>query len=416
MAVVGAGSFIAFVGTIVLGPTLVGAFAALTRPVEGWFTARLARRNSLRNPRRAAATASALTIGVALVALFAIVVSSVKVTVTDAIDSLIGADVVVDANTFGQAGFDPAFLPRVSAVPGVERAVGIELGFATVDGTPTQVIGADMAELTQVVHLDEARGALTDLDPDELAIDTGTAATKGWGLGSVVPTSLADPAAPGATPVRVGAIFDTGGAGSGFGVLMSRDGFNRHFPIQQQTYNQLFVTVVDGASNADVERSLTELVAATYPSAHVRDLEAYKQAQSGLLDVVLSTVGALVVLAIGIAVLGIANTLALSVHERAREIAVLRAVGMTRRQVRATVRWESILFAIQGATTGAALGIAIGWALVSSLTIQGSTLVFAMPWALLLGTIAASIVAGLLAAQLPAIAASRLRPVAALRV
>ena len=414
---VGLGSFLGFVGTIVIGPALVERFAAVARPVEGRFTARLARRNAVRNARRTAATASALTIGVALVALFAIVVSSLKVTVTEAIDTLIGADVVVDSGTFGSTGIDPAFREQVAAIPGVERAVGIELGFATVDGTPTQVIGADLRELTRIVRVDEARGSIADLRDDEVAIDVTTAATKGWKLGSEVPSSLADAGGtPGSTPVKVGAIFDTGGVGNGFGILMSRDGFNSHFPVQQQTDNQLFVTLTDGAVAADVQQRLTGLISATYPSAKVRDLDAYKQAQSGLLDVVLSTVGALVVLAMGIAVLGIANTLALSVHERTREIGMLRAVGTTRRQVQATIRWESILFAVQGAVTGTVLGVAIAWALVRALTIQGSSLLFAMPWALLGGTVVAAVAAGLLAAQLPAVAAARLRPVEALRL
>jgi putative ABC transport system permease protein len=417
LGLVGTGAVVAFVGSIVIGPALVEPLAMIGRPFEGRFTARLARRNAVRNPRRTGATASALTIGVALVALFGIVVASVKVTVTHAIDSLIVADLVIDAGTFGQTGMDPSFLAEVQAVPGVGRAAGIELGFATVAGAPTQVIGADMDQLTPFVHLDEARGALGELGPDEVAVDVTTAATKGWKVGSAIPTSLSDPTHGLArTPVRVGAIFDTGGAGDGLGVLMSTSGFNAHFPVQQQTLNQLFVVATDDADPEAVQQSLTELVGARYPTAHVRDLEAYKHAQSGQLDVVLSTIEALVVLAVGIAVLGIGNTLALSVHERAREIGVLRAVGMSRRQVRATVRWESLLFAVQGAVSGLAIGVAVGWAIVSALTIRGSPLVFAAPWALLAATFLASVGAGLLAAQLPAVIAARRRPVDALRV
>jgi putative ABC transport system permease protein len=246
-----------------------------------------------------------------------------------------------------------------------------------------------------------------------VAVDVTTAATKGWKLGAPVPTSLT---APGAAPVRVGAIFDTGGAGNGFGVVMSTRGFDAHFPVQQQTLNQVFVVVADGADAAEVERGLSSVVAADYPSAAVRDLGSYKHAQSGLLDVVLGAVSGLVVLAIGIAVLGILNTLVLSVHERTREIGVLRAVGMTRRQVRATVQWESMLFVLQGGLTGLALGGTVGWALVSALTIQGSPLVLAVPWALLAATVVASAIAGFLAALAPAAVAARLRPVAALRL
>src|SRR5690606_11625000 len=147
--------------------------------------------------------------------------------------------------------------------------------------------------------------------------------------------------------------------------------------------------------------------ASAFPGAKVLDQQEYKQEQLAFVDQMLGLVYAMLALAIIIALLGIGNTLALSIFERTRELGVLRAVGMTRRQLRSTIRWESVIIAVQGAILGLLIGVFFGWALVAALAEEGLT-TFAIPVASLAWVVVLAAIAGVVAAILPARRASRL--------
>jgi putative ABC transport system permease protein len=186
--------------------------------------------------------------------------------------------------------------------------------------------------------------------------------------------------------------------------LMGVDAFAANYPDQVDV--QVFVKKAPGVPASDALAAV-DGVAAGYPGTDVLDQTEYKEEQMGFVDQMLGLVYALLMLAIIIALLGIGNTLALSILERTRELGVLRAVGMTRRQLRSTIRWESVIIAVQGALLGLVIGVFFGWALVTAMRDEGLT-VFAVPVVNLLVVVLLAALAGVVAAVLPARRAAKL--------
>ena len=244
-----------------------------------------------------------------------------------------------------------------------------------------------------------AAGSLDDLDATHIAVDEATALDQGWEVGDSLPVAFTE---TGEQQLTLAATYDES-------VLLGR--FLVGLPayeanVADQLDAQVFVTFADGVSAAE-GRTVVDRMVEAYPQAEVQDRDEYAAAQTKQMDVILGLIYALLGLAVLIALLGIANTLALSIFERTRELGLLRAVGMTRQQLRATVRWEAVIIALLGTTLGMGLGVVFGWSMVKGLADEGLT-TFRLPLPTLVVVTVISALAGTAAALLPARRAARL--------
>ncbi|MEV6972739.1 ABC transporter permease [Kitasatospora sp. NPDC093806] len=401
VALTAAGAVATLLGVVVLGPVaatvvvrLLGAPLPRLRGMPGV----LAERNAARNPRRTAATASALMIGVTVVSLFTVFGASIKATMDDTVRRTFAGDLAVSAGGFRDGGLSPKLADAVAALPEVERSVGLGRGVARVDGHGRTLDVTDPARLAGLVDLGGVDGSLL-LGTDGLAVSRTEAAKYGWRLGTTLPVRFGD----GAEAVfTVRALYRGGGPAGDY--LVTREAWAPH---QGRDADSLVaVALRDGVSPAAGKAAVARAVA-PFGDPKVETRAEFARSSAEVVDLMLSVVYALLALAVLIALLGIANTLSLAVHERTRELGLLRAVGQTRGQLRAMVRWESVLVALFGTVGGLGLGAFLGWALVRAADSAG-TGSFALPPGRLAVVLLAGLVAGALAGLRPAGRAARL--------
>ena len=405
---IGLGALLVFTGLAVLGPITAPPLARVLGaplPRLRGVTGRLARENARRNPRRTASTASALMIGVGLVVFIAVVAESVKASTTDAIDSSVQGQYVVTTDGFGAAALPTSLAEQLRAVPGVDVAASIRGGFAAIDGDGQFVLAVVPTDIVEVIRFDDVEGSLAEVAGNGVAISADQAADRGLSVGSSVAATFLE---GGSTELVVQAVYETEFPLSGAGWLIDQDLYDRLFPPQQRTDQAVYVLLDDGSSGA-VERARPALdaVVSASPGAELQDLTEYKDAQTAQADQFLLIVYVLLALALVIAIVGVINTLLLSVFERTREIGLLRAVGTSRRQIRGSVRLESVIISLIGTITGVVVGLVFGWALVTALADDGIT-VFAIPTGQLVIMVLVAAAAGVAAAIYPAFRAGRL--------
>lgn len=402
IAMVGLGAAVVFLGVAVLGPVIARPMSRVIGsplPRLKGMPGTLARENAMRNPKRTSATAAALMIGVALVGFITILASSTKASVDASIDKTFTGDFVVDSGAFGSGGLSPALAEELAALPQLDAVSGMRMTAAEVDGSSTMLLGADPATVTEIVDLRVTEGSIADLGATEIAVLDDTAKDKGLEVGDTVPVRFAE---TGLQELTVAAVYSESDlAGEWFLGLPAVEA-----NVADQFDMQVLMTIADGVSPDEARAAITE-VADAYPQASVQDRTEFKAAQSGQINMILNLIYALLGLAVLIALLGIANTLALSIFERTRELGLLRAVGMTRRQLRATVRWEAVIIALLGTTLGLVIGTGFGWALVQALSSQGLT-TFTIPAGQMAIVAIIAAIAGVAAAILPARRAARL--------
>jgi putative ABC transport system permease protein len=402
-AMVGAAAVLALVALAATGPLLTGPVVRLFGGSGARLGAvgRLARSNTLRTPRRTWTTAAALTIGLALVSSVAVIAASMKSSVSAAMDETMRADVIVTASTSMTGGTVPPVLaPQLRALPEVDAVSPLRAGTGEVDGRASTVLAVDPSAWDAVSVTDFAEGSVTDIAPVwSVAVDAEVAQELGYQVGDVVPATFR---LTGPTELTIAAIFEPDQVLSGW--LVSTATYGRLF--HQPSDAAVLVSAGDGVA-PEAALAAVEAVAAAYPAVAVQDQAQYRDTVAGQVDQLLALVTALLGMALFIAVLGIMNTLALSIHERTHEIGLLRAVGMTRRQVRGMIRWEAVTVALLGAVVGLVLGVVFGWATTRALADEGMS-VFVLPGGQLgLGVVLAA-VAGVLAAIVPARRAARL--------
>ncbi len=401
-ATVGVGAVAVIIAVALAAPSLsrpiVGALGSvLTRPFGA--IGRLARTNSVRNPRRTAATAFALMLGLMLVSVIAVLGSTAKASVDALVDTGVEADYILSGpqsigvpTGAGQAARDVpgvdsvAILHPVSVDIDGEEAFGVAL-----DGSPEGLFDNSVVEGSR------------ELTGDSMAVSESASRNEDWTLGSVVELESVD----GRTvPVTVTSIYEDSPLVGDW--MVSEEVYQQVTP----SFVRSDIVVLVGAepgTDLDTLRTDLEAATATFVVVQVQDREEFKGAQSQQIDTLLAVLYGLLALAVVIAILGIVNTLALSVVERRREIGMLRAVGMQRAQVRRTIYLESMLIALFGAIVGLALGVAFGWGFVRTLRDEGLD-TLTIPWGQLLAMLVGSAVVGVLAALWPAIRAARTPP------
>jgi putative ABC transport system permease protein len=403
----GAPAALLAVGTIgiVLGvATLAPAFvrpmaAAIGAPLKvRGVPGELARENAMRNPRRTASTAMALVIGLTMVAAVAVFAASLKASFADVLTST-KADLYVLTPTSQSEGFSREVTEKVRAVEGVATVSPTAFGMAELDGLTQGYNSIDPATAEQVFDLGMVSGSVEALTSTGILVHEDAAERHGLHVGDTVPAVFSG---TGSTEFEVAGIY----ADRGFvavDYVISNEAHDAANPHRLE--GTTMVLVEDGESVAAVQERIDVLLTG-HPDATVMDAEEFRGALGGVVDQLLGLVTVLLLLAVLIALLGIVNTLALSVFERTRELGMLRAIGMTRGQVRAMVRWESVVISTIGAALGAVLGVGLGLALTRALAEQGLT-ELAVPGVQLGLYVVAAALAGVVAAIGPARRASR---------
>lgn len=397
------GALLTVIGTVVCGPLAARPAAALLgRPLArlGGMPGTLARDNAMRNPRRTAGTAAALMVGVAVVSLLTVFAGSFKASIQDSVGRSFAGDLAITTPDWGGGALDPGLAGTARALPEIDRAVGIGQGAASIAGSSRDLAIADPAELDRLVDLDVEDGGLGALGARELAVSSDLAGDEGWRVGSRVPVTFADRASDRFTVAAVYGNDQVTGD-----VVMSRRAWAPH--AVQDIDSVAFLTLAPGAdlvaAKSAVERATR---AAGRPEIQTR--QEYIDASAGGVNALLGIVYVMLLLAIVIALMGIANTLSLSIHERTRELGLLRAVGTTRRQLRAMIRGESVVIAVFGTLGGLALGVFLGWGLVRAAAEDAPLDVFSAPLLQLTIVLLAGALVGVLAALRPARRAARL--------
>ena len=398
---IGAGILGVLIGVALTSP-LVGrpailALGALYRRMFGSVGV-MAEENALRNPRRTAATASALMIGVTLVSMMAVFGASAKASINSEIERTFKADYLV-SNAIGN-DFSPSVGDDIAKIPGVGTVSRVRWGMQKLDGKDQWMAAIDPATFGQVQVVDVASGSMAGRTDTGIVIDEGYAKDHKLVVGDKVDALLANTPAT----LTVAGIFKSA-AGLPSETLVTLGEWSATGNPAKDA--QVYVNRAAGADAAAVSGAIDKLTA-DLPTVSVKNLQEYAAEQSKPIDQMLAIIYALLGLAVVIAILGIVNTLALSVIERTREIGLLRAVGLSRRQLRTMLRLESVVIALLGAALGIGLGVAFGVAIQRALADQGFT-TLRIPWGQLVVFVVLAGVVGVLAALWPGRRAAKLK-------
>jgi putative ABC transport system permease protein len=403
------GVLLLFVGVAMVAQRVVRPLASiLGMPGAriGGSAGKLARQNAMRNPARTASTAAAIMIGLSLITFVAVLGQGLRSSFTSAVDELFVADYNVSG---GDNPLSSKAAPAIAKAPGVEAVSEIREGEAKIGSKSIGVTGVD-ANLTKVVNMKWSSGSGSvpaQLGTDGAFVKKPYAEDHSLKIGS--PVTVKTPTGK-VLRLHVDGVFDEPKGGSPFGeVSISTAAFDRAFADHDNAFTLLNVT---GEPNDEATAALEQSVAA-FPTAEVQTRDEFKDSQLSEMKMMLNMLYALLGLSVLVSLFGVVNTLVLSVFERTRELGMLRAIGMTRRQVRRMIRHESIVTALIGAALGIGVGIFLAALATKALSDYG--MVFSVPVGALTAFVVVAIAAGMLAAILPARRASRLNVLKALQ-
>lgn len=395
-----------FTGITMLGPL----FARWLTTILGWpvrstmgVAGRLAQENAGRNPRRTSTTAAALMVGLALVTMALVVGESLKAQLRSTLNSSVAAEYLITED--GEAGLPPELATLVADSPVTEQVVAwnyADVKVAGIDGDRIiEVVAADHAAVDELFDLGITEGAGVTPDvTNPVLVSDDEAEALGLGIGDTIDVAFSSGVTEQAT---VTGIFTDD-------VIVEEkyvfDIATFEAAAVDSTIYWMALTINDGVNDSELAAAFDDITA-FYPVATVETFVEFVDGVEADIDAILTALNAMVALAVVIALIGIANTLALSVFERTRELGLLRAVGMTRRQLRRMIRFEAGLVALFGAVLGVGIGIGFGWAAVAALPAE-FTSTLAIPVNRIVILVAVAGVAGLIAARGPAKRAGRL--------
>ena len=404
----GLGILFVFSGTITLGPVIARPVALLLgKPAEKFrgVTGTMARQNSARNPKRTSRTASPVLIGVALVTAVAALAASISSQIDGVFTQQFKGDYAINTNARGFGGLSPSLADDINALPEVERATGIGLLTVKIDGKGQYLTTINPATVEGVYDIGLTSGSYADLTPETIFVSQQYAENNDAKLGDTLQVTLADAQVK---TLSIAGIYE-------FDELAGKYTVSRDLTKDTTVITfdlGVYIKIKSGVSD---ESARTALQAAVdkYGQGTLLSKREYIDSQSGQINQLLGLIYGLLFLSVIIAIVGIIITLLLSVFERQREIGLLRAVGMTKSQVRTTVRWESVITSLLGAVVGIVLGVGLGWVIVYALRDQGLSS-FSVPVGPTVSILIMAFVIGVLAAVYPAWRATRVNLLAAI--
>ncbi|MEW9514284.1 ABC transporter permease [Streptomyces bacillaris] len=406
---VAAGAFLALIGIIILIPLLSRPVIALVRPLlKKLFgvSGKLASQNAVRNPRRTGATASALAIGLTLVT----GISVLGVTLGQAIDKMTTDNIKADYMVTMASGdsLDESALTALSKADGVSAISPQQAAWFEVDGEYQSASGVNPGDVEKVFSLDTVSGSLASLKDGQVAVGAKTAKTNGWKTGDTLPVKFDDDKKG---EITIGAVYKENDFLSTF--VIPKEMADRHSASSRPEIREIWIKAHGGASKAN-EQSIVDALGDN-PAMSVMDRQDIRDMFGGFINTALNIMYGLLAMALLIAVLGVVNTLAMSVFERQQEIGMLRAIGLDRRRVKRMIRLEAVVISVFGAVIGVGLGVFLGWAIGQTLAddIPGYALV--IPWDRLAVFLALAGLVGVLASLWPARSAAKLNMLTAIK-
>jgi putative ABC transport system permease protein len=390
-----------FIGTLVLGPIIARPLALFIglpiqkiRGVPG----QMARENAARNPKRTARTSAPVLIGVALVTAVTALAASIQTQIRDVVGEQFYGDYAISVNTFGFGGLSPDLADDVNQLPEVASATGIGFAAAKINNSGTYVTVITPSTISGIFDFGFIEGEVNQLTPEGIFVSESRAQRLKVAMGSRVSVTLADGTE---RELTVQGIYEKDEIAERY--IVSRDLFEGTTVARFDS--GVYILANKNVPDAQVRAALQQTVD-EYGAGNLRSKDEFIDEQAAQINQLLGLIYGLLLLSIIIAIVGIVITLLLSVYERQREIGLLRAVGMTRSQVRSTVRWESVITSLQGAVLGALLGIGLGWVIVFALRDQGLR-AFEIPIGTTLLILVISFIVGVIAAVYPAYRATK---------
>ena len=395
---VGIGTLIVFIGTFALAPVIARPVArALGAPVAKatGVTGVLAQQNAVRNPKRTARTGGALMVGVALVVAITVIAATARDWTRDIFGAQFTGNFVVSTDTIGFGGISPDVAKRLNALPEVDAAAGIRIGAArnlAEDGNDTTYVAVDPATVGRVFDIGMIQGSLEALTPNGILVDDNRASARHLAVGDTITLGFVDGTTRHLTVEGIYTKDDLAGP------YVVSQALHEQTGVDQFDFS-VYVATAAGVSEADARAAIAK-VSDDYPNAKLESRSQYIESQAAQIDQIVNLMYGLLALAVFIALISIANSISLSIHERTRELGLLRAVGMTRHQIGGVIRWEAGIVALLGTALGAFLGVFFGWAISVTLRKEGLTN-FAFPGVALAVIIGIGVVGGVLAAVRP---------------
>ncbi|GAA3191563.1 MULTISPECIES: ABC transporter permease [Streptomyces] len=402
----GLGAVLLLVGVFVLTPLLSRPLIALAAPLLRVFgvAGHLARQNALRNPRRTAATASALMVGLTLITGLTVIGNSVQKGIDKmAVDSL-KADYVV--SMAGLTQLSPQVAQKLGGLDEVTAVSPLRSSEAEIGGRTAYLTGVNGKDFGELTRLDFTSGSLGDLAAGGIVADEGTAKERGWNVGARVPVTFEDGKRE---TLTVSGVYR--GNEMIQQIIVDNGVLGAH--QKHATDEKVLLKTAGGATDATKQQLIDAL--GKNPALSVEDRKDVSDGISQSVNLLLNMLYALLAMAVIVAVLGVVNTLAMSVFERSQEIGMLRAIGLDRTGVKRMVRLESLVISLFGGVLGIGLGVFFGWAAGELISASLTTYELVLPWGRMGIFLALAALVGVVAALWPARRAAKLNMLAALK-